>query len=231
MRNSDVGDVFLKTSTGKASEIAAMLNQHIASGDYPAGSKLPGERELAASFHVSRNTVRDAISLLAARKIVSTKWGAGTIVLCPDESAVAIETRLTDVSHERNNVIELRDLVEPHVAALAASKATDADLITLNAIIERSNPRMQPKESLSLDMEFHLAVSKSTGNPLVVALMEFVNDSIKIIRLKTHATMGLRELSIEGHKRIFDCIRKGDAEGAQSAMARHLHEIEGMTDE
>ena len=65
MKSNDVGDVFLKTGTGKASEIAALLEQRIAAGDYPAGSKLPSERELAASFHVSRNTIRDAIALLA----------------------------------------------------------------------------------------------------------------------------------------------------------------------
>ena len=215
MKSNDVGDVFLKTGTGKASEIAALLKQRIAAGDYPAGSKLPSERELAASFHVSRNTIRDAIALLAARKIVSTKWGAGTVVLGPDEGAMAIEARLADVSHEWSNIIELRDLVEPHVAALAASKATESDLITLNAIIERSNPRMQPKESLHFDMNFHLAVAKS---------------STQSARLKTHETMGLRELSIEGHRRIFDCIRKGDSEGAQFAMEQHLREVGGVVD-
>lgn len=230
MKSNDVGDVFLKTGTGKASEIAALLEQRIAAGDYPAGSKLPSERELAASFHVSRNTIRDAIALLAARKIVSTKWGAGTVVLGPDEGAMAIEARLADVSHEWSNIIELRDLVESHVAALAASKATESDLITLNAIIERSNPRMQPKESLHFDMNFHLAVAKSTGNPLVAALLEFVNDSTQSARLKTHETMGLRELSIEGHRRIFDCIRKGDSEGAQFAMEQHLREVGGVVD-
>ena len=62
MKSNDVGDVFLKTGTGKASEIAALLEQRIAAGDYPAGSKLPSERELAASFHVSRNTIRDIIA-------------------------------------------------------------------------------------------------------------------------------------------------------------------------
>ncbi|WP_081929780.1 FadR/GntR family transcriptional regulator [Bifidobacterium ruminantium] len=83
MKSNDVGDVFLKTGTGKASEIASLLEQRIAAGGYPAGSKLPSERELAVSFHVSRNTIRDAIALLAARKIVSTKWGSGTVVLGP----------------------------------------------------------------------------------------------------------------------------------------------------
>ncbi|KFJ04673.1 GntR family transcriptional regulator [Bifidobacterium subtile] len=219
------GDVFLKTGMGKSAEIAALLEQRIRQGDYPIGSQLPSERKLAAGFHVSRNTLRDAIAILAEKNHVATRWGAGTIVLGADETTKAIEAKFSEVLPEWDNIIELRNMVEPHVAALAARKAGASDLLTLSTILERSTPRMQPRESLKMDMEFHLAIAKSTGNPLVAALLEFVNEATEETRGKTHETVARRKLSIDGHTRIFDCIRKGDVQGAEEAMRRHLQEV------
>mgnify|MGYP001175053991 CR=1 FL=1 len=219
--------VFLRTGKGKSAEIAAILERRIRSGSYPQGSRLPAERDLAAAFGVSRNTVRDAIGVLASRSLVETRWGSGTIVLEPDRSAKEITAKLTEAQHQWSNVLQLRDLVEPHIAELAARTATDADLLTLSDLIDKANPHMQPDESLRMDMAFHLAVARATGNSLIEALLEFVNDATKKERLETHETFASRRLSLEGHQRIFDRIRARDGMGAEDAMRHHLQEIGG----
>ena len=167
MGDNDSDGTFLASAAGKPAELASILAGRITAGQYPPGTRLPGERELAATFHVSRGTVRDAVAILAQRHVVRTKWGAGTIVLDTDEASLAIETVLRQADHERGNIRELRDLVEPPMAALAARRASPSDLVTLHGIIDHTDIRMTPRESLRMDMAFHLALAESTGNPLL----------------------------------------------------------------
>lgn len=217
--------VFLKTGKTKSAEIAAILERKIHAQMYSPGSRLPGERELAKAFNVSRNTVREALNMLEKRNLVATKWGSGTVVLDVDEAAKAMSEKLGKAEHDWSNVMQLRDMVEPGIAALAASTATDADLITMHDVLEQSNSHMQPAESLNMDLKFHLALAQSTGNPLIEALMRFVNESTQAIRLATHETDSKRQLSLEGHRRIFDCVSRGDAEEAEQSMRFHLQEV------
>lgn len=222
--------VFLKAGKGKASEVAVLLERQIISGEYRPGMRLPSERDLAASFAVSRNTVRDALSLLEKRQLIRTRWGAGTVVLGPEETVLRMSSALAQSRHEFDNVTELRDLLEPEITALAAQRATDADLIALNDIIERSNPRMQPRESLKLDMAFHMALARSTDNSLIVTILDFANDATEQVRLSSHRTLARREISLSGHRRIFEAIRMHDAEAARAAMRRHLEEVAAISD-
>jgi GntR family transcriptional repressor for pyruvate dehydrogenase complex len=180
---------------------------------------------LAEEFGVSRNTIRSARKVLESRNLVETKWGSGTVVLEADKAARNMVLKLSKAQHEWKNVMQLRDLVEPHIVELAAVTASASDLITLGDLIDRTNPHMLPEESLNLDMTFHLALAQSTGNPLIEALLGFVNDSTRKVRLHTHETYAKRELSLQGHARIFDCIRHGDSQGAGQAMQRHLREV------
>ncbi|NMN01043.1 GntR family transcriptional regulator [Bifidobacterium sp. DSM 109958] len=222
--------VFLKAGKGKASEVAVVLERRIISGEYRPGMRLPSERDLAASFAVSRNTVRDALSLLEKRQLIRIRWGAGTVVLGPEEAVLRMTSALEQSQHELDNVTELRDLLEPEITALAARRATDADLIALNDIIERSNPRMQPRESLKLDMAFHMALARSTDNALIVTILDFANDATERVRLSSHRTLDRREISLAGHRRIFEMVRAHDVDGAREAMRRHLDEVAAISD-
>lgn len=217
--------VFLQSGRGKTSEIAALLEKQILSNAYRAGEHLPAERDLAAEFGVSRNTVRGALDLLEQRRLVKTKWGAGTTVLGPEGTVLMMSAALSTSQHELDNVAELRALIEPGIAALAAQRATGADLITMSNIIEKSSTHMQAKESLSIDMSFHLAIARSTGNALIAALLAFANDATKEVRLSSHATVARRETSLEGHRHIFDMLQARDVQGAQWAMEDHLRQI------
>lgn len=228
MGDNDSDGTFLASAAGKPAELASILAGRITAGQYPPGTRLPSERELAATFRVSRGTVRDAVAILAQRHVVRTKWGAGTIVLDTDEASLAIETVLRQADHERGNIRELRDLVEPPMAALAARRASPSDLVTLHGIIDHTDIRMTPRESLRMDMAFHLALAESTGNPLLAALLRFVNDSAEATRAGTHSTVPRRRVSLDGHRAIFARVQAGDAPGAQQAMLDHLRAIGGM---
>ncbi|MEK0226246.1 FadR/GntR family transcriptional regulator [Bifidobacterium mongoliense] len=220
--------VFLRTGKTKSAEIAAILERKIHAQMYSAGARLPGERELAKAFGVSRNTVREALDMLERRNLVATKWGSGTVVLGVDEAAQEISAKLSQAKHDWGNVSQLRYLVEPGIARLAATTATDADLITMHDEIEQSSAHLPAAESLDLDIRFHLLLAQSTGNPLIAALMRFVNESTQDTRLATHETDMRRQLSLDGHRRIFDCISRGDAQAAEEAMLLHLQQVGGL---
>jgi GntR family transcriptional repressor for pyruvate dehydrogenase complex len=192
------------------------------------GDHLPPERELAALLNVSRGSVRQAMDVLEQRRRVQRTQGRGTVVLPrPD-----IEARLAQSLHgdDRSlaDIAELRNLVEPRIAALAATRASGADLERLAQILAESHAGLTPAESLALDVEFHLRLASAAANPLLHSLCAFMNREVQEVRARSHRTRAGRRSSIVGHRALFDAVAAGDAERARQAMVDHLGAVERL---
>lgn len=203
---------------------AAYLEKLVTSELRP-GDRVPPERVLAENLEVSRTTIREALLELERRRLVSRTPGRGTVVLPRPRSATAMLETLTDDDAEQANVSELRMLIEPQVAGLAAGRATVPDLLLLEEILAATHSGLSPAESLRQDVAFHVQLARASGNPLLVSLCELSSRWVHDVRARSHATREGRRSSFEWHRRIYRAVEGGEADAARQAMADHLADV------
>jgi DNA-binding FadR family transcriptional regulator len=134
------------------------------SGEYPVGSRLPSERELAERFAVSRPTIREAIIALEAQGVVSVKTGSGVYVRERQSDVLSLGQSVSPFE-----LIEARVYIEGEVAALAASLITDEQLSTLRGLLtEMAEENIQDESSSAgADRKFHSVISEASNNRIM----------------------------------------------------------------
>ncbi len=142
--------------------IAAQLLGSIQSGEFPPGSRLPGERDLAERFGVSRVTIREAEIALEAQGWLSIKTGSGVYARSREDAPGA----LPDVT--AFDVTAARAVIEAEAAALAAGRITDEELGELDGLLRvMADPQASDQAAGEADRQFHLAIARISGNPVV----------------------------------------------------------------
>ncbi|MFE3799639.1 FadR/GntR family transcriptional regulator [Nocardia tengchongensis] len=208
-----------------SAEVAAHLEGLITSGELRAGDRLPPERELAASMSVSRSSLRQAMFELESKKLIERRQGRGSTVIDMPRRAGDLAGGLAELGIELGYATELRDLVEPRIAELAALRAVDSNLLSLDDVLTRSSDTLSPAESLRLDIEFHTLLAHAAQNPLLVTLCTMTTDWTRRTRTLSHRTRHARRLSLEGHHRIYAAVAAHDGAAAAAAMELHLREV------
>lgn len=207
--------------------LAAHLERLIATGELSPGDRLPSERELAVTLQVSRATLREAMHELESKHLIERTPGRGTVVVERSDAARELLDLPGDAAGERN-AAELRALVEPSVAGLAAQRATASNLLQLREVLDRTSADLRPERSLECDIEFHLLVAHAAGNPLITTLHTLMTDWTMDVRRHSHATKEGRRSSLAGHLAVYRAIEAHDAAGARAAMADHLAAVRGL---
>jgi DNA-binding FadR family transcriptional regulator len=207
-------------------QIADQLAQLISSGEFPAGARLPAERELAASLGVSRASVREAIISLEMSGLVDVRVGTGIFVSSPPESA----TRLGgDAGPGPFELLAARKLVEGEIAALAAKNATPADAAALRGSVQRLEAKVTDFSAREAeDRDFHVLLAKATGNGSLELVVEALwNQRAELWgRLQQHFhTARLAERTIRDHAAIAGAVADRDSDAARAAMHRHLARV------
>ncbi|TNC21111.1 FadR family transcriptional regulator [Amycolatopsis alkalitolerans] len=207
-------------SAATAAHLEKMVTSELCPGD-----RVPPERVLAENLEVSRTTIREALHELEQRRLVSRAPGRGTVVLPRPVAATAMLETLTDDDAEQANVAELRMLIEPQVASLAAERATESDLLLLEEILASTHAGLNPAESLRQDVAFHVQLARASGNPLLVSLCELSSTWVHEVRARSHATREGRRSSFNWHRTIYQAVERGDPDPARQAMADHLADV------
>ena len=161
---------------------------------------------------------------LESKHLISRTQGRGTIVLEPTAGVDELLTMAVGAT-EQEHAAELRSIIEPSVAGLAAHRATRANLLQLRDILDKSHENLLQAESLRLDMEFHLLLAQAAQNPLLTALHTMASEWTSEVRQHSHATKAARRLSVRGHQAIFDAVQAHDGLGARQAMEDHLRDV------
>lgn len=204
--------------------VAERIKKRIADGDYEPGSRLPGERELADAFEVSRVTIREAEIALQATGYITIKTGSGAYVL--DRSA-AIEPDMPQVS--ALELTEARLLFESEAAGLAARSIDDDTLARLEALLAiiSSNDDAEAEAAQQADREFHLTVAAASQNKAVQHTVE------NLWRMRTelpqvrsvHAAVCENETAAERrdeHSEVLQALKDRDSAAARHAMQQHF---------
>lgn len=193
------------------------------------GDKLPSERELAEMLQVSRSSIRDAIRGLELIGLVEPRQGAGTIVKELSSESV-VNPFANTLKQQREQVTELLDfrkMLEPPLAARAATHATDDEIAEMEEILQRQEIKLEGGEAaIAEDTEFHYAVALASGNSVILKVLDVLMDLLRDTRERTLQIEGRPEKSLAGHRRILAAIMRRDAESAKAAMRRHVEDVE-----
>ncbi len=209
------------------------IQKMIASGQIKPGSKLPPEREMAETLGVSRAALREALTVLEAARVIEIRHGSGAYVLDVNDELLLRPLALVLLT-EKGTVIDLLELrkgIEGEAAYLAAERATSEDISILEKILDEIAAGVA-KGGLTVheDFKFHYALAEATGNPAFTKVMNVIADAFHQGLRTSHGMLiqlpGRRETIVKEHRRILECIKKRDAEGARQALREHLERVE-----
>jgi GntR family hexuronate regulon transcriptional repressor len=207
-------------------QVADAIMASIESGDYKRGARLPSERDLAASFKVSRPTIREAMIALEIRGLVEARQGSGIYVTDQPPTQIGAE----DLDIGAFELTEARRLFEAEAAALAATIITEEQLEEIEAILDdmiKENARNQKGEMA--DRRFHVAVAQATRNSAIIAVIEDLWDRRYKSPLCVHMLERARSVGVKPriseHRRILAALRKHDSQAARNAMRDHLGRV------
>jgi GntR family transcriptional regulator, transcriptional repressor for pyruvate dehydrogenase complex len=228
---SEVTDVVLKAvkKTRIYEEVVGQLHQLVDEGKLKVGDRLPAERELAETFRVSRSSVREAIKTLEREGLVVTKPGSGTFISAVDvESLVApLASLLSRGKDALIDLFEMRRLVEPGIAALAAERATPADILRLKEICAAQEQQiMRQASAVESDAAFHMTIGQATHNAALQRLVAAIVEILKPMREQSLQTPGRAQESLASHREILVAIELHAPELARQAMQRHIEAVE-----
>ena len=210
-------------------QVAAQIQGLIANGTLKAGDRLPPERELAAKFGVGRSSLRDAIRTLEVMGIVESRHGSGTVVR--DLSTDALVVPLAKVLAQKRGLVaellDVRRMIEPALAARAAANATEDELARLEDILRRQAEKVRRGErSIEEDSEFHYTIALAARNSVVLKVLDVLMDLLRESRARSLQVPGRPDRSYAGHRRILRAIKRRDGPAAEAAVRKHLKEIE-----
>ena len=210
-------------------EVARQLERHIAQSLKP-GELLPPERQLAQMLGVSRSSVRDAIRSLELRGLLEPHQGVGTVVCDPGAKAAnPLAKALHDQRKQIAELIDVRKMIEPHLASRAARHASRDELAEMDDILERQEEKVRRGElAVEEDSEFHYSIALASDNRAILKVVDVLMDLLHDTRERSLQGNRRQEKSLAGHRRILLALKRHDTAAAEAAMRRHLQEIENI---
>src|ERR687897_3408077 len=220
--------------------IADQLRSQIRKGVLEPGERLPGHRELAASFSVSVGSVREAISMLTSTGLVETRAGRGTFVadvatrVQLEASPLHVTPSLPVLDRRAvEELIEAREVLELQIAQLAARRATPDQIEELRRRVDAMDAASaNPNDYPDADIEFHLALAEAAGNRFLVRAMVDIRTLLKQdMELGAEAAIrrfGDLQVSVASHRELVAAIDAHDPERARrilSSIVSRNHEF------
>jgi GntR family transcriptional regulator, transcriptional repressor for pyruvate dehydrogenase complex len=193
-----------------------------------AGDKLPAERQLAESFGVSRSSIREAIRTLELIGLVASRQGMGTVVC--DESDSPVVNPIAGVLMQKRRMLaellEVRKIIEPPLAARAAAHITPKQIADLDELVRQQREKLALGEStVDADSKFHYAIAQAADNAVMLKAVDVLMGLLRETREKSLQTQGRPGKSFRAHERIVNALRRRDAAGAEKAMRDHIEGI------
>jgi GntR family transcriptional repressor for pyruvate dehydrogenase complex len=210
-------------------QILQQIEDAILKGTLKPGDQLPAERELAQQFGVSRTAVREAVKALREKGLVEAYSGRGTFVTDGTSQAVRQSLDLMMKIGQpggTTHLAEVRAILEPEIAALAAVRAEEEDIATMReavAVMDRSG--LDGDAFIEADLDFHLSLAEAAANPLILSLIDSIVGLLREQRMRVVKVDGGPERGQLHHKRILEAVERRDSEKAREAMRAHLQQV------
>jgi DNA-binding FadR family transcriptional regulator len=210
-------------------QVAHDIGRKIVSGAIAERQALPREAELAVQFGVSRQAVREALKVLGAKGLVTSRRRTGTTVmprsswnlLDPDVLAWHPSDRV--VPDFMADLVELRRLIEPAAAALAAERADPERLARIKEALDQMRAAGDSVEAFfAADTEYHAAMYAASGNALIDRLSTIIKPVLEMSFVLQATNNPSFKRAVEQHGAVYDAIARHDAEAARRGMEEIL---------
>jgi GntR family transcriptional repressor for pyruvate dehydrogenase complex len=210
-------------------QIVQQIEESVLNGTLKPGDQLPAERELAQRLGVSRTAVREAVKTLREKGLVEAYSGRGTFITDGTSQAARQSFDLmVKIGQPEGSphLAELRLILEPGIAALAAVRAKEEDLAAMReAVVVMDGTQKDPQAYIEADLDFHLALAEAVANPLILSLIDSIVGLLREQRMKIFNVEGGPQRGQIHHKRILEAVERRDSEMARSAMRSHLEQV------
>lgn len=206
-------------------EVLDQIKEHIISGEWAPGAKIPGEMELTGLFGVSRVSVREAINRLVGMGVLSIRRGEGTYVseILPKDYFNALLPFLMIGKASTREMLEFRAMVEIESAGLAAQRATPEDIGRMKDILaDMEKYQGDYKRFAAEDLNFHTALALATQNSVVVKVNAIVHDMLRTAMEEIVSRTGFKD-GLYYHGRILDAIIAKNETAAAEIMKEHIN--------
>jgi GntR family transcriptional repressor for pyruvate dehydrogenase complex len=210
-------------------EIVLKIKDMIEQGKLVTGDQLPTERELSEAFKVSRPSVREALRTLESQGFLVSKQGDGTYV-SQQPIELLIEPFASVIGKEKFDQLELfemRRLLEPQLAYLAAERATPEEISEMEQLVRIQEEQLAGKDTgMNPDQTLHNVLTRAAKNKILISIMDSLMVSLSESRDKYLQVDKRPEKSLARHKDILAAIKSGNSELAAKMMRIHLEETE-----
>jgi GntR family transcriptional repressor for pyruvate dehydrogenase complex len=210
-------------------EVASQIVRAFFDEQLKPGEWIGTEAELAERFNVSRVTIRDAVGALSARGLLDVRVGArGGLRIArsdPDRLTDAFAIQLGLMGLNREELLEALQAIEPRTTAMAAARASDAQLVELERLVDHSRELLdEPAGFTRAGVDFHQAIADASGNRALRASLGALRGT-QLEQLSPLTTRPIAELVVHSHAAILEAITAHDAPQASRRMADHLSRI------
>lgn len=205
-------------------QVVDELGQLIVSGKLAPGEGLPREDLLAEQMQVSRTALREAMKVLVAKGLIESRQKTGARVreaihwkqLDAEVLAWRCASMPTDSFVEQ--LVEMRELIEPGAAAAAANRRTDAQIVELKAAYDAMAASEDLDAWAEADLSFHETLLKATNNSLMASLFSVIETALGTFFLLSARNAGNFKSALPHHKKVYEAVRRGQPEVARKAM-------------
>ena len=214
-------------------QIVQQVEESIQKGDLKTGDRLPPERDLAQQFGVSRTAVREAVKALREKGFVEAYPGRGTFIMETDAHPIRLSLdRMVKAGQAEGSryLTEVREMMEPEIAALAAERAGPEDLAAMRESFEvMEKAKRDPDAFIEADLDFHLALAEAAANPIILSLIDSIVGLLREQRMGIFQMEGGPERGQYHHKKILEAVEHRDSGGAREAMRAHMRQVRDDT--
>ena len=223
------------TSGNLTEQVVQSLGQAIVSGEYPTASVFQ-IADLCSEYKASRTVMREAVKILTAKGLVTSRASVGSIVQDEMSWNLSDPDVLDWFLHVKGNTVplirefvEFRMGIEPKAAALAAKRGDQEGIAQIFKALERMRAAERGEDdALDADVEFHVAILHASGNRFFINMRHTIDVALHISIRVTNRTKGVTRASVDDHARIAEAIKRGDAEGARQAAYALLAEAQSL---
>lgn len=210
----------------KPQRVVEELLRKIRSGEWPVGTRLPSERELATEHGVSRNAIREALAVLQLTGHVQTRLGDGSYIAQPADTADTGEDAGLVAGLNITESLEIREALEIASAYLAIRHASRSDLLKMDAAVAEMEEHLERgdyKAYLHSAADLHVLVAQASHNPDLVKLVGELTERHREDQWLLHDqyTGEIAAYSLDVHRRLAEAIRAKDLVAAAEATAQH----------
>lgn len=193
-------------------------------GELKSGEKLPSERELADKLEVSRTSVREALKALTMLGLIESKHGEGNFIKSNFENSLLEPLSIVFllIGSKNEDIIELRRIIEPEAAGLAAKNITESELRDLKEIMKELNNSLDAEICAQLDKKFHYKIAQASGNHLISTIMFSISSLIeKYIDSSRIHNINKKVVKLQ-HEEIYKALESRDSKKAFEYVKKHL---------